>query len=468
MKKRTSKRSRKKHVQLPRHLRHINLDAAGIDIGGESHWVAIPEGRDPEGRTVREFGCFTADLHALADWLVQCGITTVAMESTGVYWIPLFEILDRRGIQVALVNPHHLKTVPGRKSDVLDCQWIQQLHTYGLLQGSFRPEDQICVLRGYLRQRAMLVRYASHHIQHMQKALDQMNLKLHRVVTDITGVTGLRIIRAILAGEQNPLTLAQMRDPRCKNTTETIAKALEGNWREEHLFSLRQAVALFDVYQDQIAACDAQTETYLATFASRTEEPPPPKPGRNNPRIRNDPGFDAQSHLYRISGVDLTRIDGIHTHTALKLISEVGLDMTRWPTVKHFTSWLGLCPGSKISGGKVLNSRTKPSSNRAAAAFRLAANSLHNSQSAVGGFLRRKKAHVGGPKAVTATAHKLARLFYSMLKHGTEYQDPGVDDYQNRYQARVISGLRRKAAALGYSITEIKDLEQTPCVAAPG
>jgi len=468
MKKRTARRNRKKQAQFPGHLSHINLNAAGIDIGAESHWVAVPEGRDPGGSTVREFGCFTADLYALADWLVQCGITTVAMESTGVYWISLFEILDQRGIHVALVNPHHLKNVPGRKSDIIDCQWIQPLHTYGLLRGSFRPEDQICVLRGYLRQRAMLVRYASHPIQHMQKALDQMNLKLHRVVTDITGVTGMRIIRAILAEERNPVTLAQMRDPRCKNTTETIAKALEGNWREEHLFSLRQAVTLFDTYQDQIAACDAQTEAYLGTFVAHTQSPLPPKPGRKNPRIRNDPGFDAQSHLYRISGVDLTRIDGIHTHTALKLISEVGLDMTRWPTVKHFTSWLGLCPGSKISGGKVLNSRTKPSGNRAAAAFRLAAHSLHNSQSALGAFLRRKKAHIGGPKAVTATAHKLARLFYSMLKHGTEYQDPGVDDYQTRYQARVISGLRRKATALGYSLTEIEDLDQTLCAAVPG
>lgn len=461
-------RRRQGHARLPPELSHVNLDAAGIDIGAESHWVAVPEGRDPEGRTVREFGCFTVDLQALADWLAQCGVTTVAMESTGVYWIPLFELLDQRGIQVALVNPHHLKNVPGRKSDVLDCQWIQQLHTYGLLRGSFRPDDQICVLRGYLRQRAMLIRYASRHIQHMQKALDQMNLKLHRVVSDITGVTGMRIIRAIVAGERDPVALAQMRDHRCKNTSETIAKSLEGNWREEHLFSLRQALALFDAYQEQIAACDAQTDDYLGTFTSHTEDPPPAQPGRKPQRSRNGPDFDVKSHLYRITGVDLTRVDGIDTNTALKLISEIGLDMTRWPTVKNFTSWLGLCPGSKISGGKVLSSRTKPSSNRAAAAFRLAAHGLHNSHSALGAFLRRKKAHRGSPKAITATAHKLARFVYTMIKYGSEYRDPGEEDYQNRYRTRVVSNLRKKAAALGYSITEIEDLDPHLSASAAG
>lgn len=468
MSKPRSKRRRRTHSGLPAQLRHVNLDAAGIDIGAESHWVAVPEGRDPDGRSVREFGSFTADLHALADWLIQCGITTVAMESTGVYWIPLFEILDQRGFHVALVNPHHLKNVPGRKSDVDDCQWIQQLHTYGLLRGSFRPEDQICVLRGYLRQRAMLIRYASHHIQHIQKALDQMNIKLHRVVSDITGVTGLRIIRAILDGQRDPRTLAQLRDPRCRNTTETIAKSLEGNWREEHLFSLRQAVALFDAYQEQIVVCDAHTEACLATFDSRTQDPPPSGPGRKPQRSRNEVGFDAKSHLHRITGVDLTRIDGIDTHTALKLISEIGLDMTRWPTVKHFTSWLGLCPGNKTSGGKVLNSRTKPCANRAAAALRMAAQALHNSHSALGAFLRRKKSHLGSPKAITATAHKLARFVYSMLKHGSDYQDPGEHDYQNRYRTRVVSNLRKKAAAMGYSLIEIDTLDSNSCPSTSG
>jgi transposase len=449
-------------------LRHVNLHAAGIDIGAESHWVAVPEGCDPQGRSVREFGAFTADLYAVADWLATCGITTVAMESTGVYWIPLFEILDERGFAVALVNPHHVKNVPGRKSDVLDCQWLQQLHTYGLLRGSFRPEDQICVLRAYLRQRAMLIRCASQHVQHMQKALDQMNLKLHRVVSDLTGVTGMRIIRALLAGERDPVQLAQRRHPRCQSSSETIAKALAGNWREEHLFSLRQAVALYDAYHEQIAACDAQIEAHFATFATRTDDPPPSGPGRTAKRVGNDIGFDAKSHLYRITGVDLTRIPGIDTHTALKLISEIGLDMTRWPSVKHFTSWLGLCPGSKISGGKVLSSRTKPTANRAATAFRLAAHGLHHSHSALGAFLRRKKAHLGSPKAITATAHKLARMVYTMLRHGSPYQDPGEDDYESRYRTRVVSTLKRKAAALGYSLIEINTIDPKPCPAAPG
>lgn len=463
-----TKGRRRKQLALPAHLRHVNLHAAGIDVGAESHWVAVPEGRDPQGRTVRQFGAFTADLYALADWLAACGITTVAMESTGVYWIALFEILDQRGLEVALVNPHHIKNVPGRKSDVLDCQWIQQLHTYGLLRGSFRPADEICVLRAYLRQRAMLIRCATQHIQHMQKALDQMNLKLHRVVSDLTGGTGLRIIRAILDGERDPVKLAQLRDPRCKHTRETLARSLEGNWREEHLFSLRQAVALYDAYQQQIAACDAQTEAYLATFVSRTDDPPPPNPKRASRRSQgNAVGFDARSHLYRIAGVDLTRIDGIDTLTALKLIGEIGLDMGRWPSVKHFTSWLGLCPGHKVSGGKVLSSRTKVSANRAAGAFRLAAHGLHNSRSALGAFLRRKKAHLGSPKAITATAHKLARMVYTMLKHGTDYQDPGEQAYEIRHRTRVVANLKRKAAALGYSLMEIHTLEPIPGSTSP-
>ena len=462
-----TKRRRRTRASLPAPLRHLNLDAAGIDIGADSHWVAVPEGRDPEGRTVRQFGAFTADLYALAAWLTQCRITTVALESTGVYWIALFEILDQRGFHVALVNPHHLKNVPARKTDVLDCQWIQQLHTFGLLRGSFRPDDAICVLRGYLRQRAMLVRYASHHIQHMQKALDQMNVKLHRVVRDITGVTGMGIIRALLDGQRDPVKLAHLRDPRCKNPIETIARALEGNWREEHLFALRQAVALFDTYQVQIAACDARTEAYLHTFASRTENPLPSCPRRTLTRSRKHLGFDAQSHLYRITGVDLTRIDGIDTVSVLKIVSEIGIDMTRWPTVKHFTSWLTLCPGSKISGGKVLSSRTQPSANRAAAAFRMAAQGLHNSHSALGAFLRRKKAHLGSPKAITATAHKLARLVYTMLKHGAEYQDPGEDAYELRYRNRLLSNLRKRATAMGYSLVENNTLDPTPNPAVP-
>lgn len=463
------KRSRRRKAthSLPPQLQHVNLHAAGIDVGSQSHWVAVPEGRDPQARDVREFGGFTADLYALTDWLARCGIETVAMESTGVYWIPLFEILDERGFQVYLVNPRHLKSVPGRKTDVLDCQWLQQLHTYGLLQGSFRPADQVCALRAYLRQRAMLVRYASHHVQHIQKALDQMNVKLHQVVTDITGLTAMRILRAIIAGEHDPTQLARLRDVRCKNSEATIAKALEGNWRPEHLFALRQAISLFDTYQDQISACDGQIESFLATFEDQTDSPVPPRPkgkptAKRNP---NEPAFDVRGHLYRICGVDLTRVDGFQSLSALKLISEIGLEMSRWPTVKHFTSWLSLCPNNKISGGKTLGSRTNPSANRAAAVFRMAAYGLANSRCALGAFYRRKRAHLGSAKAITATAHKLARFVYTMLKHRTEYQRCGQDEYDQRYRERVLKSVARQARSLGYKLSKIEDLLPSPLTA---
>jgi transposase len=405
----------------------VNLNAAGVDVGAQSHYVAVPQGRDPDGCDVRQFAAFTADLHALADWLHRCGIETVAMESTGVYWIPLFELLAERGFEVKLVDPRQLKNVPGRKTDVLDCQWIQQLHTFGLLAGAFRPDDQICVLRSYLRQRSMLVTYASHHIQHMQKALEQMNIKLAHVVSDITGVTGMSIIQAILNGERHPQELAKLRDRRCKNDEGTIARSLEGNWREEHLFEFRQAVELVNFYQKQIAAGDREIEARLGRFEDKSGgETLPHQPRKRKPR-RNEPAFDGRNHLHRLTGVDLTRIDGIDAHTALKVVSEIGLDMTRWPSEKHFASRLCLSPGSKISGGKRLSSRTKPSASRAAAALRLAANSLYHSKSALGAYFRRMNARLGAPMAITAAAHKLARLIYRMLRFGTEYLDRGQD-----------------------------------------
>ncbi len=446
---------------LPAQLPHLNLNAAAIDIGATSHFVAVPEGRDRV--SVREFATFTADLHRLADWLTQCGVDTVVMESTGVYWIPVFELLEQRGFEVRLVDARHVKNVSGRKSDVLDCQWLQQLHTYGLLQGAFRPADQIVVLRSYLRQRAMLVQYAAAHIQHMQKALQQMNLLLHHVVSDITGVTGMAIIRAILAGERDPQILAQHRDYRCKHSAEVIAKSLEGTYREEHLFALAQAVALYDAYQVQLAAIDGRIESYLASLDRVTDEaPPPPIKPRQTPK-KHQPRFDARTYLYRITGVDLTRIDGIEAATALTLISEIGTDMSRWKTAKHFASWLGLCPNTKISGGRVLSSRTKPSANRAAAALRLAASSLYHSQSALGAYYRRMQAKFGAPKAVTATAHKLARLVYSLLKHGTAYIDAGQDYYERQYKERVVRSLEQRAKALGFELVP-RVLEDAPTV----
>ena len=439
-------------------FKQINFNAAGIDIGAELHHVSVPEGRDPEGQDVRSFGTFTSDLYAIADWLKQCRIDTIAMESTGVYWIPLFEILESKGFDVKLVNPSFIKNVPGRKTDVVDCQWIRQLHAYGLLKGSFRPENQICVLRSYLRQRALLVSYASHHIQHIQKALEQMNIKLNQVIRDITGQTGMRIIRAILDGERDPEKLAQLRNPRCKNDVTAIAKALRGNWRQEHLFALQQAVELFDFYQNQIAACDLKIEEHMSDFEDRSNGQSLGKSRRTTGR--NKLSFDARTHLFQMTGVDLTKVDGLDSLTALKVVSEIGLDMSRWPTVRHFASWLGLSPGSKISGGKVISARTKKCASRAAHYLRLAAYSLHNSQTAIGAFFRRKKAQLGPAKAITATAHKLARIIYHMLRSGTEYKDVGQDYYEQRYKNRVIANLKRRAKQLGYELNYVKEQQE--------
>ena len=440
-------------VPLPPQLKRVNLDAAGIDIGAEEHWAAVPPGRNTEGQDVRRFGAFTGELCALADWLKQCGIQTVAMESTGVYWIPLYELLVERGFEVLLVDARQAKNVPGRKTDVLDCQWLQELHTYGLLRGAFRPVDQVCILRSYLRQRSMLVSYASHHIQHMQKALEQMNLKLAHVVSDITGLTGMGIIKAILSGERDPVKLAKLRDPRCKSSEATVARALEGHYREEHLFTLQQAVELVEFYQQQMTACDRQIEACLQQFEEKSSETPVTTRRRKR---RRGIAFDARSYLYRMTGIDLTQIDSIEGNTALTVISEIGLDMSRWPTEKHFGSWLGLAPGSKVSGGKRLSGRTKPSANRAAAALRLAAQSLNQSQSALGAYFRRLKARLGAPKALTAAAYKLARIVYRMLKYGAGYVDQGEATYEQRYRDRLLRNLKRRAAELGFQLTAIE------------
>ena len=452
----------KRKVPLPPQLKRVNLNAAGIDIGAEEHWAAVPPGRDPEGQDVRRFGAFTGDLCALADWLKQCRIETVAMESTGVYWIPLYELLVERRFEVLLVDARQAKNVPGRKSDALDCQWLQELHTYGLLRGAFRPVDQVCILRSYLRQRSMLVSYASHHIQHMQKALEQMNLKLAHVVSDITGLTGMGIIKAILGGERDPVKLAKLRDPRCKSSEATVARALQGHYREEHLFALQQAVELVDFYQHQITACDRQIEACLQQFEEKSAETPGTT--RRRKRRRGGITFDARGYLYRMTGVDLTQIDSIEANTALTVIGEIGLDMSRWPTEKHFGSWLGLAPGSKVSGGKRLSSRTKRSANRAAAALRLAAQSLNQSQSALGAYFRRLKSRIGAPKALTAAAYKLARIVYRMLKYGAGYVDQGQVAYEERYRDRLLRNLKRRAAELGFQLTAIDSTATQPAL----
>jgi transposase len=429
-------------------------NAAGIDIGNAAHYVAVPPDRDDE--PVREFPSFTVDLNAIADWLKACGVDTVAMESTGVYWIPLFELLESRGFTVLLVNARHVKNVSGRKSDVLDCQWLQQLMTYGLLSGAFRPTEQMCVLRSLWRQRVMLLRSQGRHAQHMQKALTQMNVQLANVISDVVGETGQKILRAIIAGERDGHILGAMKNARIRASIDEIAKSLQGNWRDEHLFALKQAVDAFDFIGKQLAECDREIEQQMQRLQAHEGEP---AKGKQRGRTRNAPKFDLRSQLFKMCGVDLTRIDGIDVTTALAVISETGTDMSRFPTVGNFTSWLGLCPGTKITGGKVMSSKTKRVANRAAQALRLAAAGLRSSQSALGAYFRRMCARMDKAKAVAATAHKLARLVYTMLTKGEEYTDQGQDYYEERHRARVLRQLSLRAQKLGMTLVATEQPE---------
>jgi transposase len=426
-------------------------NAAGIDIGSATHYVAVPPDRDDE--PVRAFPSFTVDLHAIADWLKVCKVDSVAMESTGVYWIPLFELLESRGFKVFLVNARHVKNVSGRKSDVLDCQWIQQLMTYGLLAAAFRPNEEVCVLRALWRQRCMLLRTQARSVQHMQKALTQMNIQLANVISDVVGETGLKILRAILAGERDGHALAAMRNVRIQASAEEIAKSLQGSWRAEHLFALKQAVATFDFTGIQLAEVDQELEGQMQTLKAKDGEP---SKGKKFRRTRNSPKFDLRGQLYRMCGVDLTRIDGIDVTTALAVISETGSDMTRFPKVGNFTSWMGLCPGTKITGGKVMSGKTKRSANRAAQALRMAAANLRTSQSALGAYYRRICSRMDKPKAITAAAHKLARLIYTMLTKGEEYTDQGQDYYEKRYREQVVKTLSQRAAKLGMMMVPLE------------
>lgn len=451
---RKKKTSRKKNkIVKMEALKQINFNAAGLDIGSSEIWVAIPEDRDE--RTVRKFDTFTTDLHALADWLISCDVDTVAMESTGVYWVPIFEILEERELEVLLVNARHIKNVTGRKTDVLDCQWIQQLHTYGLLKGSFRPSTETASLRAYIRHRNNLLRYRAAHTQHMQKALHLMNIQLTNVLSDITGATGMLIIRDIIAGIHNPVMLAQHRNPRCHSTEDEIAKALTGNYRREHLFALQQAVELYDFYTQQIEQCDTQIEKMYSSFIPKVDILAAPLPPVKKRKRKNNPPFDLRSKLYQTCGVDLTRIDGLDSILVQDIISEIGVDMNKWKSSKHFSSWLCLCPYNDISGGKVLKRRTGKTTNRANLAFRLAAWAAGKSDSAIGAFYRRIRARHGAPKAVTATAHKIARIVYHMLKYQKEYSDTGAEAYETQYQARILKNLQRKAKKLGMALTPL-------------
>lgn len=437
-------------------LKTVNPNAAGIDAGSERHFVSVPEDRDAE--PVRAFGTFTADLNALADWLVARGIDTVAIEATGVYWIPLFEILEERGLNPKLIDSRSIGR-RNKKTDVLDCQRIRQLHTYGLLDPAFRPSAEVLPLRAFMRQRKMLVEYAADHIRHIQKALDLMNVKLHLVISDTVGVTGMRIIRAILDGKRDPEQLASLRESNCKSSEETFVKALIGNYRNEHLFALKQSVELFETYQNKIQQCDEQIAAALAAFDKRADVAKLPNKKARKSRRKNQLHFDGRTLLYELAGIDLTAVPGFDTSTVLTILSETGTDMSPWASGKDFSAWLAISPNNRITGGKVLRKGTpliRP--NRAAQALRLAAQTLERTQTALGAFFRRMQGRLGRAGAIKATAHKLALIIHAMLRNKTEYREPGVDYYEQRYRDRVVNSLNKKAATFGYALVPIQEV----------
>jgi len=433
-------------------LEVVHPDAAGIDIGGSEHWVAVSPERDPE--PVRCFGCFTADLREMARWLVVKGVRSVAMQSTGVYGMPAFEVLQQHGLEVFLVNARHTKNVPGRKSDVQECQWLLKLHSFGLLNNSFQPSDEIRIARTLWRQRGNLVAEASSVIQRMQKVLIEMNIQLSTVLSDISGLSGMSIIGAILAGERDPWTLAALVEPEVKATPEEIAKGLEGNWRKELLFVLRQEVELYRIYQNKIRNCDRELRKHLQSFASVVDlkkQPIGPQP-KHKKVAKNAPSFDLRSELYRITGIDWSQVNGINVLTAQTVIAECGADLSGFPSEQQFTSWLGLAPTNEQSGGKILKRRTRKVVNRAATAFRQAATTLLRSQSYLGAQSRRLRTRLGAPKAITAMARKLACLFYRLIKHGQQYVDKGNEYYEAKYRDQQIRALAKRAQKLGVQV----------------
>jgi transposase len=458
-----SKRRRRKRGMCFEDRPVLEPHAAGIDIGAREMFVAVPAGQDEN--PVRVFATFTEDLEQLADWLVQCGVTTAALESTGVYWIPLYEILERRGIRPCLVNARHMKNVPGRRTDWHECQWLQFLHSVGLLRAAFRPEEDICAVRTLLRHRGELVQAASQHVQHMQKALTQMNLQIHHVISDITGATGLAMVDAMLEGQRDPVELAKLRNSRIQADEETIRKSLVGNWRLEHLFTLRQSRELYRTYQQRIVECDLEVERLLPAFEPRVdpvEKPLPPDQKRNragNKRRRKNghpnPRFDLRTEAYQLFGVDVTQIPGLEENV-LPLFSEVGRDMTKWPTAGHFASWLNLCPDNDISGGKTLWRGMRKVKNRAGHLFRFAASSLHHSSTPLGHYLRRMKAKLGPSAAITATAHKIAVIFYTMVRQQVEYDETIWAARDTERQKRLETKLKRQAKQLGYELVPVE------------
>lgn len=450
----------------PAQLTLLNPKCAGIDIGAREIFVCIAKSSSEQ--EVRSFPTFTADLRHMVHWLQENGVESVAMESTGVYWISLYEMLDEAGFETLLVNARFFKSVPGRKTDVQDCQWIQQLHSYGLLRGSFRPSNEIVELRSYVRQRSRLFESAGTLVQLMHKALTQMNIQLNHVISDITGVTGLNIIRAILKGDRNPQALADLSVNGCRKKKDLIAKALEGNYRKEHVFALEQAYEAYEFFHKQIQQCEKAIEEVLTLVAIKSPSPlsemqsskTPPSKGKRCAKKteanRSPYCFNAPEKIKKITIADLTTIPGIDANTAMKILSEIGTDMSQWHNAKAFASWLGLCPGNKVSGGKILSSKTKPSNNRAAQALRMAASTLYRSKTAIGAFFRRVRARLGAPKAITAAAHKLARILYRMLTEGSSYREAGENYYEQQYQARVLANLTKRAEEFGYVLVLAK------------
>jgi transposase len=459
--------NRQQRRELQRQLHHadpelpiLHPDAAGIDVGNQSHFVSVPEGRD--AHPVREFGSWTADLRQLAAWLKSCGIRTVAMQSTSVYWIALYEVLEQEGLEVYLVNARGTKNLPGRKSDVQECQWLRKLHTYGLLRNSFRPPEQIRSVRTIWRQRERLVRDAGRMIQQMQKALTTMNVQLANTISDLSGVTGMAILHAILQGERDPWKLARLRDPRIQASEEEVARSLEGNWRDDVLFELGQVVEGYAFLQKQIAACDVRLQTYLAALPAHSEAgektaaaPPSGKRRKSRTRRKNQPGFPLEVELQRILGVDLTRIDGINVMTAQVILAELGSDLSAFPSEGHFASWLELAPRRDISGGKLIRQRARESRNRVANALRMAAESLSRSDSYLGARYRQLRARLGGQKAVKAMARYLACLVYRLLTKGQDYLDRGAAYFQKKRTERERASLQRKATELGMRLVPI-------------
>lgn len=449
-------KKRKKKSKRVKQLHVIQPNAAGIDVGATEIYVAVPEERDAE--PVRSFATFTNDLHNVAKWLKACMIDSIAMESTGVYWIPIFQILEAYGFEVFLVNARHVRNVPGRKTDVQDCQWLQYLHSVGLLRGSFRPPEDVCTVRSVLRYRDNIIKMAASHVQHIQKSLTQMNLQIHHVISDITGNTGLAILDAILAGERNPHKLAALKDRRIKADDSTIVKALVGDFRPEHLFTLGQSLKAYRHYREMIKECDIEIEKHLEKFESCIDLEKSPLPLKTSLRKkpqRNEPDFDLRTHMYRILGTDLTQIDGISVLTTHVFFTEVGPDLSKFPTADNFCSWLAICPNNKITGGKILSARTNKSTNRFACVLRMAAQSLWHSESYLGNYFRRMRARLGAPKAITATAHKLARIIYYLVKHKIQFSESVFEQEEKRYKTHQEQRLRSHAKRLGYKMVPI-------------